>query len=83
MCADFFDTSTARRVSASVAGAHFHMYVYNQHAGIRDIVSESIKRTGSWEKSDTETVLSLLSCPQLASCDDEKGVLLDIGANIG
>ena len=49
-----------RRVHASAAGKQFDMFVYAASSGVRDIVSESISSTGSWERGDTENLMSLL-----------------------
>jgi hypothetical protein len=49
-----------RRVHASAAGKQFDILVYVRSSGVRDIVSESISSTGSWERGDTEKLMSLL-----------------------
>ena len=79
-----------RRVHASAAGKRFDMFVYAASSDVRDIVSESISSTGSWERGDTEKLM-----PVLPHDDEElhgekidgswrkKGVFLDVGANVG
>ena len=73
------------------------MVVYSTASGVRDIVSESITSTGSWERGDTEKLMSLLPCEEALRVEAERrsssrlceetaqkrGVFLDIGANIG
>jgi len=66
-----------RLAHARAAGTQFDMFVYGSR-GIRDIVSDSIAQSGSWERADTEKLMSLLS-----RNDSTKGSFLDVGANIG
>jgi FkbM family methyltransferase len=69
-----------KMVRAKVLDIEFDMYVYD-HESVRDIVSDSIKASGAWEKRETQMLLNLVSC---ASSDDcQKRVFLDVGANIG
>ena len=67
--------NTGKQTRAFVAGVKFDIYIYD-HASVGDIVSHSIKRSGSWEKTDTEKIMSHLS-------RSKEGVLLDVGANLG
>ena len=62
-------------VPVQVRGIQFNMFVYNS-VGHRDIVSESIAQSKAWEIAITEKVFSLFP-------KNQKGVLLDAGANIG
>jgi len=62
---------------ARVAGTEFDMFVYGS-SGVRDIVSDAIAGSGSWEREDTEKLMSLLSRD-----NSTKGSFLDVGANIG
>ena len=81
------------RVRAAVAGTTFDMFVYGGGAGIKDIVSDSIAGSGSWERVETEKLVSLLPCDvddaagrDGAACGESarrRGTLLDVGANIG
>ena len=67
-------------VRAKVLGTEFDMYVYS-HESVRDIVSDSIKASGSWEKRETQMLMNLVSCASSDECS--KHVFLDVGANIG
>jgi hypothetical protein len=67
-------------VRANVLGTEFDMNVYS-HESVRDIVSDSIKASGSWEKRETQMLMSLVSCDSSVEC--AKRVFLDVGANIG
>jgi hypothetical protein len=79
--------------SVTVAGVQFKMFVYESRDNVRDIVSESITGSGSWERSETEKLMSLLRCGEGAqglrgtkTCEENtstRGVFLDIGSNIG
>lgn len=62
-------------VPVRVSGIQFNMFVYNS-VGHRDIVSEIIANSKAWEKPNTEKVFSLFP-------KNQKGVLLDAGANVG
>jgi len=62
-------------VPVQVSGIQFNMFVYNS-VGHRDIVSETIAQSKAWEKLNTEKVFSLFP-------KNQKGVLLDAGANVG
>jgi len=89
--------SYARRVEANVAGKRFDMFVYDANNSVRDIVSESIASRRAWEREDTERLMRLFPCHDTAGdfdstnsskCDassfsGKRGVLLDVGANIG
>ena len=79
------------KTQAAVAGVQFDMFVYAS-GGIRDIVSDSIARSKSWEGIETTKLMSLLPCDDglgggmKTVCDEDaksRGVLLDVGANIG
>ena len=81
-----------KSVRATVAGTQFDMFVYSGGAGIKDIVSDSIAGSGSWERVETEKLMSLLPCDVDAAgrvgaaCGENarrRGTLLDVGANIG
>ena len=78
-----------RRVHASTAGKQFDMFVYAASSGVRDIVSESISSNGSWERGDTEKLMSLLPHDEALHGEKidgsarKKGVFLDVGANVG
>jgi len=69
-----------KMVRAKALGTEFGMYVYD-HESVRDIVSDSIKASGSWELRETQMLLSLVSCDSSGDCS--KRVFLDVGANIG
>lgn len=90
--------SYARRVEAKVAGKSFDMFVYGAKDGVRDIVSESIASRRAWEREDTERLMQLFPCDDdvadvldstnSSKCDassfnGKRGVLLDVGANVG
>ena len=64
---------------AKVSGTEFDMFVYD-HSSVRDIVSHSIKTSGSWELQDTQKLMNLMACPA-SECQNR--VFMDIGANIG
>ena len=66
-------------VQARVSGIEFSMFVYD-HGSVKDIVSDSIKTSGSWETRDTQMLMNLMKC---ASSDCQNRVFLDVGANIG
>ena len=79
-----------RRVHASTAGKQFDMFVYAASSGVRDIVSESISSVGSWERGDTEKLMSLLPQDDEALLGEKidgsarkREVFLDVGANVG
>ena len=78
-----------RRVHASAAGKQFDMFVYAGSSGVRDIVSESISSTGTWERGDNEKLMSLLPhdeelhSEKIDKSARKKGVFLDVGANVG
>ena len=82
-----------KRVHATVAGTQFDMFVYDGRGGIKDIVSDSIAGSGSWERVETEKLMSLLPCDVDdaagrvgTACGENarrRGTLLDVGANIG
>lgn len=82
-----------KSVRATVADTEFDMFVYGGGAGIKDIVSDSIAGSGSWERLETEKLMSLLPCDvddaagrDGAACGENarrRGTLLDVGANIG
>ena len=65
------------------------MFVYAASSGVRDIVSESISSNGSWERGDTEKLMSLLPHDEALHGEKidgsarKKGVFLDVGANVG
>ena len=69
-----------KMVRAKALGTEFDMYVYD-HESVRDIVSDSIKASGSWELRETQMLLNLVSCAPSGNCS--KRVFLDVGANIG
>jgi len=79
-----------KRVHATVAGTQFDMFVYDGRRGIKDIVSDSIAGSGSWERSETENLMSLLPCNvddaagrDGAACGENarrRGTLLDVSA---
>ena len=69
-----------KMVRANVLGIEFDMYVYS-HESVRDIVSDSIKASGSWEMRETQMLMNLVSCDSADEC--AKRVFLDVGANIG
>ena len=62
-----------------VSGTEFDMFVYD-HSSVRDIVSHSIKTSGSWELQDTQKLMNLMPC-HTSEC--HKRVFMDIGANVG
>jgi len=47
-----------KSVRATVADTEFDMFVYGGGAGIKDIVSDSIAGSGSWERLETEKLMS-------------------------
>ena len=66
-------------VRAKVSGTEFDMFIYD-HDSVKDIVSGSIKASGSWEMRDTQVLMNLMRCD---SSQCENRVFMDVGANIG
>ena len=62
---------------AKVAGIEFDMSIYD-HSSVKDIVSHSIKTSGSWELQDTQKLMNLMECPP---SERESRVFMDVGAN--
>ena len=64
---------------AKFSGTEFAMFIYD-HSSVRDIVSHSIKASGSWELDDTQKLMNLMTCPQ---SQRQRCVFMDVGANVG
>ena len=71
--------SEGKLAHAKVSGTEFDMFIYD-HSSVRDIVSHSIKTSGSWELQDTQKLMNLMTCPA-SECQNR--VFMDIGANVG
>ena len=72
-------------VQARTLHTQFGMHVYRK-GKVKDIVSNTIEQAGAWETQDTEKLMDILACGDSFKCPPEtakKGVLVDVGANIG
>ncbi|ACO68208.1 hypothetical protein MICPUN_64984 [Micromonas commoda] len=72
-------------VQARTLHTQFAMHVYRK-GKVKDIVSNTIEQAGAWETQDTEKLMDILGCGDSFKCSPEtakKGVLVDVGANIG
>ena len=78
-CSSFTFPEEGKLVAARILDVKFEMMVYH-HGSVGDIVSDHIRRSGSWEKDETERLLKLLECTT-EECPSR--VFVDVGANIG
>ena len=64
---------------AKVSRTEFSLFIYD-HNSVKDIVSHSIRTSGSWELQETQKLMGLMPC---APTECHNRVFVDIGANLG